>query len=448
MQLELPNRPHLRRIAITVAAAFLTTTQASSADAQTAPTLQPPTVVAPYARHNQRGRLVTYKHIRRMSRRQIRDALFNLPFLDTYGSFGLEDFFDFYSPADIDRVTHFGIDVYQVVYETVDPFGVPTTASGAALVPRGRRHRPLPTPALVGLHRGTVFYDDDVPSHGNMPDWGIWRGLLPASAGYVTAMPDYLGFGAGRHIEHTYNMARPTAVASVDMLRATRHLAEAIGQPLRDEVFLMGHSQGGQATLATHREIEALHAGEFQLAGSVPSSAAYVLSGVADAIFKSETLIAPQVSTLLLLAIDEIYGLNRGPSYYFRPPYDSLVPELHDKTKNNLEIISALPTGRTDTLFTDQFLAGYRGDGEVALKAALLDNNVHTGWTPVAPVRLVHGAEDSILPPVQGQAALGGLSGPGADVDLTIVPDAEHLQTIVPSTLIAIDWFERWLGRR
>ena len=63
---------------------------------------------------------------------------------------------------------------------------------------RLRKLCPRDDVALWALLRGTVFYDADVPSHGDMPDFGIWRGLLPAAAGYATAMPDYLGFGASR----------------------------------------------------------------------------------------------------------------------------------------------------------------------------------------------------------------------------------------------------------
>lgn len=404
-------------------------------------------VAEPYAKWSERGRLVSYKYQRTLSRNDIRSAMFDLPFADSYASFGLEDFFDFYSYSDISSVTKYRVDVYQVIYETVDPWGVPTTASGAVLVPQASRWQELPTPALLSLQRGTVFYDADVPSHGNMPDWGIWRGLLPASAGYITAMPDLLGFGAAKHMVHPYLVADSSAHATIDMLRAVRQLAETLHWPMREEVFLAGLSQGGRVTLATQREIEANHADEFILAGSAPASGAYFLSAVINSLLNSDTLIAPQVTSLLILAFNEVY-VQRPLSYYFQSPYDEIVMSLHDKSRTNAEIIAGLPSGQTNVLYTDEFLASFRGDGEQQLKAALASNDLHSGWQPVTPLRFFHGALDSIVPLIQSQAALAGLTSNHLDAELVVIENAEHLQTIVPATLQTIQWFDQILAEQ
>jgi len=389
----------------------------------------------------ERGRLVSFKRARRLSRKQIRRAMFDLPFADSYADFGLDDFFDFYDKDDIDEVVRYRVDVYQVVYETIDPQGQPTVASGAVLLPR-TWHGLNDEVALWTLLRGTVFYDADVPSHGDMPDFGIWRGLLPAAAGYATAMPDYLGFGASRHMVHPYLIPEPTATASVDMMRATRHLADELGVSLRDEVFLSGHSQGGHATLSTLRALEADHGDEFELSAATAASGTYAFSGLADFIFNSEALIAPQVMSLYLLAVTGTRDLGQPLSYYFEAPYDETVLELHDKTKTNAEIIAGLPSDTTDELFADAFLTAYRGEGALDFKAALALSDVHAGWTPQTPVRLFHGGGDITVPVTQAQAALAGLGGQGADIELEIIEDADHLQTIVPSTLQTIEWFD------
>lgn len=403
--------------------------------------------VEPYAKWSERGRLVSYKHLRTLSKRDIRRALFDLPFLDSYAGFGLEDFFDFYTYSEIREVTKYRVDVYQVIYETIDPWGVPTTASGAVLVPKGSRWHPLPTPALLSLQRGTVFYDADAPSHGNMPDWGIWRGLLPASSGYVTAMPDFLGFGAAKHMVHTYAVADASARATVDMMRAVRKLAETLDWPLREEVFLAGLSQGGRVTLATQREIEAYHADEFQLTATAPAAGAYFLSAVAKSLFASDTLIAPQITSLLILAYNEVY-VQRPLSYYFQSPYDEIVLSLHDKSKTNAEVIAGLPTGATNTLYTDEFLGSFRGNGEQQLKAALASNDLHTGWQPVTPIRFFNGEFDSIVPPIQARAAVAGLTSDKLTPELVIIEGSEHLQSIVPSTLQTIEWFDQILAEQ
>lgn len=442
------RKPHTHVLPRVLLGTLLAQSLSPSASANPPPSGTPP-VAAPYAPWHERGRLVSYHRVQSLTQLGVHRALFDLPFLDAYASFGLEDFFDFYSHADIAAATRYGVDVYEVIYETVDPFGNPTTASGAVLAPRQTtrgwvRNDP---PALLGLQRGTIFYDADRPSSGEMVDWGIWRGLLPASRGYLTAMPDLFGFGASKHMPHAYLMADAAATATVDLLRATRALAAEEGWALRDEVFLAGLSQGGHATLATHRAIEAEYATEFRLEGSAPAAAPAFMSAIANVFYSSPTLVAPQVSTLLLLAIDTYYGFDRGPEYYFAPPYDTVVPTLHDKAHDNGQIIAGLPTGASDQLFTAAFSASFRSGGEAALQAALAANDVHTGWTPVAPIRLVHGAVDSVVPLTLAQATQAGLSGPGTDVQLVVIPDADHLQTIVPSTLYTLDWFDHILGR-
>ncbi|NVB37781.1 alpha/beta fold hydrolase [Pseudenhygromyxa sp. WMMC2535] len=389
----------------------------------------------------ERGRLVAFKRVDVLSRQEIRAALYDLPFIDAYADFGLEDFTEFYTAEEIDEVVRNRVAVYQVIYETVDPWGQPTTASGAVLMPL-RKGKLAQGRALWGLQRGTVFHDADVPSSGEMVDWGIWRGLLPAAAGYVTAMPDYLGFGASRHMVHPYSIAEPTATASVDMLRATRNLADELGVSLREEVFLSGHSQGGHATLATQRMIEAEYAEEFELAGVSVADGAYALSGVATALLESETLIAPQVTAMLTLGIAGVYELDQPLSYYFEPPYDELVLELYDKIKDNAEIIAGLPSGATSELYTEAFLADFRGEGAQGFKAALALNDVHVGWSPDAPLRLYHGELDEVIPAAMAPFAAASLAGPGTQIEVELFEGAGHLQSIVPSTLASIHWFD------
>jgi len=389
----------------------------------------------------ERGRLISYKRVRRLSRAQIHQAMFDLPFADSYADFGIDDFFDFYDEVDIDEVLRYRVEVYQVIYETIDPSGRPAVASGAVLLPRTNKGLKDEV-ALWTLLRGTVFYDADVPSHGDMPDFGIWRGLLPAAAGYATAMPDYLGFGASRHMLHPYLIPEATATASIDMMRATRHLADELGVSLRDEVFLSGHSQGGHATLSTLRTLEAEHSDEFDLRAAVPASGAYAASGLIDFILNSEAILAPQATSLYVLAVVGTRELGQPLSYYFRAPYDELVLELHDKTKTNAEVIAGLPSDTTDELFADTFLTAFRGEGALDFKAALALSDVHAGWTPQTPVKLVHGTADDIVPVVQSQAALAGLGGEGAKLELELIEGAGHLQTIVPSTLRSIEWFD------
>ncbi len=113
-------------------------------------------------------------------------------------------------------------------------------------------------PALVWQHGTTGWMDDCAPSKDLS---GVGMTALLAGFGYIVVAPDYLGqrgFGdpspAGSI--HPYLIGEPTAIASIDALRAVeRQLATlaSLPKPDRAHLGLIGASQGGHAVLMTER---------------------------------------------------------------------------------------------------------------------------------------------------------------------------------------------------
>src|SRR4029453_12153896 len=85
---------------------------------------------------------------------------------------------------------------------------------------------------------------------------GVVVSLVFAGHGYLLAVPDYQGLGTspGRH---PYYHAASRAAGVVALLHAARRLAELAGYVWPEELFLAGFSQGGHATLAAMRALEA-----------------------------------------------------------------------------------------------------------------------------------------------------------------------------------------------
>ncbi len=396
--------------------------------------------------HHERGRLISGTYSRTLAPQQVVNITMEMPFLDSYAAYDLSDIWNFFTAEQLASHTHYSIDVYKIVYETIDGQGAPTRASGALLVPvTDRDHRDHQKWPFLSLQRGTIYYNLDAPSSCNWLDWGIWRGLIPASHGYVTAMPDFLGFGESSQLIHPYALVRPTATAAVDMIRASRTFAESLGVHVdRREVFLAGLSQGGHATLAIQKVVEANphQYGDIKIVASAPAAGGYHLSQVMSRLLNSDVVMFPQITTLFLMTANEVYGFNRPLSDYFQDPYASLLPSLHDKTHNNDEILAALPQGDSSLLYADEFRLAFRGDGEQELKAAIAENDLHTGWTPRAPIRFYNGETDTMAPPAFAYEARDNLSAPGTDIEVVVVPGAWHLQSIVPITLLTLDWFD------
>jgi hypothetical protein len=391
----------------------------------------------PYVNWSERGRLISWKHLKTLSQHTIYQKIMEMPWKDTYPTIDLSNLWDFFTPQQLRQVIEYKIDVYQLIYETLDPHGNPTAASGAVLVPR--KHPTVGS--LLSLQRGTIFLDSDAPSQGSLDNWGIWRGLLPAAAGFFTIMPDYLGYSASKHMVHPYAMANSTATAVIDMILAAKKFAGIISWDLDEKLFLAGLSEGGYATMAAQREIEANYAGILNLTAVAPAAGPYVPSVMLASIFASDYAFAANIVTHILMSYNDTYRFDRPLADFFNPPYDQLLWILQDKTHAENDVESQLPL-YTAELYSPTFLSDFRGNGEAELKQAIAANDINSGWIPVAPVRIYSGTNETIVPYVISELLYFGLNQPGTDVQLVPVVGADHLQSIVPITLLTIDWFK------
>ncbi len=109
----------------------------------------------------------------------------------------------------------YGVAVYRMIYQTVDPFGRLILASGAFAVPTGADLEAMP---FASYQHGTETADYNMASQRGSE---VIIGIVMATSGYLCAMPDYLGLGEGPG-PHYYIDAKSEATAAIDMLRACR----------------------------------------------------------------------------------------------------------------------------------------------------------------------------------------------------------------------------------
>jgi len=324
------------------------------------------------------------------------------------------------------------VNYYKVIYETVDPHGLRTQASGALVVPVGE---PGPLP-VVSYQHGTILLREDVPSRLNLEGF---LGVAMATSGYLAVLPDYLGLGDSPGF-HPYHHAKSAATCVVDLLRAARTWSAANSVALSGKLFLTGYSQGGHATLAALRAIEAFHADEFTVTACAAGAGAYDLSGVTATDFLSgRPQPNPYYLPYLLLAYQDVYGLPGG---FLAGPYASQLPPLFNGQHDSAEINPLLPASPTGILHPEA-LASFRDDPKDALRTALRDNDL-TRWRPLAPLRLYHCSGDLDVSPLNASAALAEFQARGAaQVQLLDPsPGADHGGCVEPTLLAAKAWFD------
>ncbi|MDR7321295.1 MULTISPECIES: lipase family protein [Catenuloplanes] len=324
---------------------------------------------------------------------------------------------------DASRV-RFGVDATRIVYRTVDPAGVPTTASALVAVPRADDRRPR---QVAWLH-GTTAYRGSVASVSDGGDRAA--AVLFASAGYLTTAPDYLGLGTG---PGTHPYAHPPSIvtASADALRAARLLAARAGLRPDPRVLVTGHSQGGQAAMALGEALQRRSAlgALAPIAGPMRPSTL-----IADAL---DGRIANGVAYLAYwtVAWNRLYHLYDAPEQAFRDPS---VEALFDGEHRNEDIFPRLPATVAE-LFTADYLARLRAPAGV-LRDALAAADRHCDWRPRVPVRLYAASGDRDVPIAASHYCRDRLRAPATVIDLG--PDVDHgraVELALPRVLADFD---------
>ncbi len=261
------------------------------------------------------------------------------------------------------------------------------------------------------------------------------------SSGYVTVMPDYLGLGISEGL-HPYVHAKSLAINVVDMIRAAQSLSEQEGVALNDQLFLMGYSEGGYATMAAHREIEQLHPDEFTVTASAPMAGPYNLSVVmVEQILEEKPYPSPGYLPLTLLAYDMIYDVYDDLGDVVQSEYVPVIDSLFDGTNSLRHINTQLPNTPVDML-TPDFVDAFRNDATHPFRQALAENDVHD-WRPEAPMRMYHCIDDDQVSFRNAEMALRSFQDQGADhVELAKLTFGDHNDCAPPALFLGKLWFD------
>ena len=292
----------------------------------------------------------------------------------------------------------YGLKWYKVVYETIDPIGGRTAASGGLFLPQNVG-KSLP---LFSFSHGTTTLTNAVASNLNQGDY--LAGLVFGSAGYASVVADLLGLGSSPGF-HPYLHARSEATASVDMLRAARRFCASNSIGLNGQVFLAGYSHGGHTAMALHRELEEYHTGEFTITASAP--------------------LAPGWTDLIV------------------SPYGTTIPPLFNGNTGGGTINGYMPACSMASILVPEVISSLTNDPGCPLFQALRDNDLYR-WRPVAPTRMYHCSGDQDVLPANSQVAYNSFLAQGASQVQLIdpAPGANHGGCVLPALAATKMWFD------
>jgi hypothetical protein len=174
------------------------------------------------------------------------------------------------SPIDLDAsAIKYDVELFKVTYKTTYK-GEVINASGLVILPKTSDEV-----GMVSFQHGTIAAKSEAPTALPISNGSLILYAALSSAGFITVVPDFIGFGASADKFHPYYVEEATADAVIDNLKAAREWALEKKINFNDRLFLAGYSQGGYATMAAHKRIEEDGLDNFDLIASFPASGGY-----------------------------------------------------------------------------------------------------------------------------------------------------------------------------
>lgn len=312
----------------------------------------------------------------------------------------------------------YDVKYYKVSYKTTTTDGREIVASGALALPAGAGTAPL-----VSIQHGTLFDESDAPSYFKAGSESLLS-LFMASSGFLTGMPDYVGYGDSRHEPHPYEHAGGLALPIADFLLALKEHIGAEGIKWNNELLLAGYSAGGYATLAAQKLIEESYSSDFKLKATSCGAGAYNKSLLLDKFINEPT--AGQVDhnrsyIWVMLTYNRIHNINQPAGYFFREPYATQIEK--DGYKVSL-------SGSFNSLLNPDFIASYKAGKETRITEAFKANDL-INWKTRVTTLLVHGSNDTYVPYINSTTALEGMKQAGSTtVTLETVTGGTHESSV------------------
>lgn len=321
------------------------------------------------------------------------------------------------------------VEIYKVTYHTSYLNNQDITASGLVILPKTKGSYPM-----LSFQHGTIAAHSQAPSVLPTSSTELVLYSALASPGFITAVPDLIGFGSSANLMHPYYVEELTASAVIDLLQAAKELGSEKGIDFNEKLFLAGYSQGGYATMAAHKSIEENGLDGFQLIASFPAAGGYDVKAMQEYFFGLDTYDNPFYLGFVATAYKSTYQWTQSLGDFFKEPYATRIPTLYDGSKSGSEINAQLTTSIRDFVSAD-LLLHIDTDTKYKYIVDAFNQNSLTDWKPLKKMYMYHGDADITVPYNNSVITYNKLIANGASasvVSFTSLPGATHGTGVLP----------------
>jgi len=336
---------------------------------------------------------------------------------------------------ELGQFMEYDITVYTVTYKT-KYLEEEIIASGLIVFPDFTGEIPM-----LSFQHGTITRHLDAPT-SDLNFYGILSSF--SSAGYIFCIPDLLGFGSSTDILHPYYHYESTADPVVDILKAAKELSEVLNYKFDGNVFLAGYSEGGYATMASHKMIEETSPTGLNLVASAPASGGYHIKSMQEYFFSQENYHQPYYLGYVAMSYRQVYEASSILTDIFKEPYSTEMPDLFDGSLTGGQINENLTNVMVDLLQPD-ILNNIDTDPKYKyLNDAFAINSLHE-FVPKKQMTMYHGTADITVPFQNSLYTYNSMIQEGASPDiLSLIPlqDDTHESGVFPYIIHVIETFD------
>ena len=338
------------------------------------------------------------------------------------------------------QTARLGIKSYKINYMTTDDNGKSVRTSGLITVPTLTKefldaYKADIIPGLnnsekrdfslsiVSDQHGTIFEDAKSPT---LEDPNKLSYIFSGAALFMTVQPDYIGFGDSNE-SHPFILEKSLANCTVDMIKASIAFANKAGLPINGQVFLSGYSEGGFATMAAAKEIQANHP-DINLKAVAPMAGPYDMETLGSISVAAPVMPFPPYLAYVVHAYSEVYD-DIDSKDIITNAYQPMLSTLFDTEHNRSAIYMALPnvyigdkSQSPDKLLQASLMSDYQNDKNTPLRKRFAENSP-IDWKPTMPMKILHCKNDMVIPYKMSELAYASFMEQGANPDIVkLVP--------------------------
>lgn len=318
-------------------------------------------------------------------------------------------------------VAQHDVTFYSITYRT-RYMGDPFDTRGLLIIPQGvdtanllmyTHGTELPSRILGAENISPSNYAGETDTNRDVRNMGLgW-----ASAGYVVFMPDYIGYGISIGTDHPYMYMPEMFVSNVDgLLAAKSYLQNNTDLYYDNRVFLTGWSQGGAASLSTHRYLQEDYASDFNVLGSSHLAGPHNFERFHDDMMGrgGEDVTIMPIFSWAVYSVNKFSELKRPTDQLYNYPVFDQMSALFT------------PSSDPNEVFRAYFRTNVLNGEDQAYREVLQRNSNHSGWLPTGKVILHHGEDDQIVPYYCSTDTRDALTAAGGDVAFYSYPGGGH----------------------